>query len=291
MHMAEFTRIVVIYNPKSTGATRERSLRFQRRAQKYLGIPVEIVATLHRGHAEELAKSYAEADDNTMIISCSGDGGYHEVVNGVLTSKKPGAVLGLLPGGNANDHYAHMHSPQLLSRISARDATAVDVLRIRSSAGWERYAHSYVGFGMTAELNEILQRYDFRPFREIGLVVKNIFQTRPVRIEVAGKKERYDSVLLLNTNRMSKFVKTGPAASIQDGKFELVLFKKGSATQLVRHVARAATVGFRNARQTSEFSFTCRQDMPIQMDGEQRQLSKGETIVVESVSLALNCII
>lgn len=289
--MAEFTRIVVIYNPKSTGATRERSLRFQRRAQTYLGIPVEIIATLHRGHAEELARAYAESDDQTMIISCSGDGGYHEVVNGALTSKKPSTVLGLLPGGNANDHYAHMHTPQLLRRISTGQISTIDVLRIRSSAGWERYAHSYVGIGMTAELNEILQRYDFHPLREIHLVVKHIFRTRPVRITVSGKKERYDSLLFLNTNRMSKFVKTGPAASIQDGKFELVLLKKGSVTQIVQHVVRAATVGFRNARQMNSFSFTCRQDMPIQMDGEQRQLSTGETITIEIVPRAINCII
>lgn len=289
--MEQLRRIVVIYNPKSTGATQVRSVRFQRRVEKHLGIPVEIVATLYRGHAEVLAREYAESDTRVMIVSCSGDGGYHEVVNGVLTSKHPSTVLGLLPGGNANDHYAHMHAPQLLRRIARGQTTTIDVLRIRSSRGWECYAHSYVGIGMTAELNEILQRYDFHPLREIGLVVKYIFRTRPVRIEVSGKKERYDSVLFFNTGRMSKFVKTGPNASIQDGKFELVLLKKGSATQIAQHVVRAATVGFRNARQLQKLSFTCRQDMPLQMDGEQRQLTQGETITVECLTQVLSCII
>jgi diacylglycerol kinase family enzyme len=289
--MQDIRRIVVIYNPKSTGWSLEISERFQRRAQRRLGVPVDVVATKRRGHAEKLAAKYADAKDDTMIVSCSGDGGYHEVVNGVLNSKNPAALLGLLPGGNANDHYSHMHTPFLYRRIEEREVTPIDVLRIRSSAGWERYAHSYAGLGMTAELNEVLQHYEFHPLREVGLVVAHILKTRPVAIEVNGKRTRYDNIIFLNAGRMSKFVKTAPNASITDGQFELVLLKKGSAREFARYVVRAATVGMDNAKQRKTFTFTCRQDMAIQMDGEQRQLVKGEKITVTCVPKKLNCII
>lgn len=289
--MYDIRRIVVIYNPKSTGWSLELSERFQRRAKRRLGVPVEIVPTKYRGHAEELARAYAEAKDETMIVCCSGDGGYHEVVNGVLSSKNPSALLGLLPGGNANDHYSHMHTPFLYRRLEACDVTTIDVLRIRSSAGWERYAHSYAGLGMTAELNEVLQNYEFHPLREVGLVVSHILRTRPVVIEVNGKRARYDNVIFLNAGRMSKFVRSAPNASITDGEFELVLLKKGSAREFARYVVRAATVGMDNARPRKTFTFTCRQDMAIQMDGEQRQLLKGEKITVMCIPTKLNCII
>ena len=202
--MRALKRIVVIYNPKSTGWSLELSERFKRRAVRRLKIPVEIMATKYQGHAEALARQFADANDGTMIVSCSGDGGYHEIVNGVLSSKNPSVLLGLLPGGNANDHYAHMHEPFLLKRIAEGQSRLIDVLRVRSSAGWERYAHSYVGLGMTAELNDILSRYDFHPIREVGLVVAHIFQTRPVLIEVYGKKERYDNVLFLECRLLKK---------------------------------------------------------------------------------------
>lgn len=289
--MQDIRRIVVIYNPKSTGWSLELSERFKRRAEKRLDIPVMVVATKRRGHAEQLAKKYADAKDGTMIVSCSGDGGYHEVVNGVLSSKHPSALLGLLPGGNANDHYSHMHVPFLFRRLAAKEVTTIDVLRIRSSAGWERYAHSYAGLGMTAELNEVLQQYEFHPLREVGLVVKHILRTRPVSIEVNGKRARYDNIIFLNAGRMSKFVRTAPNASITDGQFELVLLKKGSATEFARYVVRAATVGMDNAKPRKTFTFKCRQDMAIQMDGEQRQLHTGEKITVTCVPKKLNCII
>jgi len=289
--MHDIRRIVVIYNPKSTGWSLELSERFQRRAERRLDVPVEVVATKHRGHAEELARTYAELNDGTMIVCCSGDGGYHEVVNGVLSSKNPTALLGLLPGGNANDHYSHMHTPFLYRRLAEREITTIDVLRIRSSAGWERYAHSYAGLGMTAELNEVLQHYEFHPLREVGLVVSHILKTRPVIVEVNGKRARYDNIIFLNAGRMSKFVKAAANASITDGQFELILFKKGSATEFARYVVRAATVGMDNAQQRKTFTFTCKQDMAIQMDGEQHQLVKCEKITVTCIPEKLNCII
>lgn len=289
--MHDIRRIVVIYNPKSTGWSLEISERFQRRAKRRLAIPVEIVATKQRGHAERLARKYANANDGTMILSCSGDGGYHEVVNGVLSSRYPSSLLGLLPGGNANDHYSHMHTPFLYRRIEEKEVTSIDVLRIRSSEGWERYAHSYAGLGMTAEINEVLQKYDFHPLREVGLVVTHILRTRPVSIETNGKRVRYDNVIFLNAGRMSKFVRSAPNASITDGHFELVLLKKGSARELARYIVKAATVGIDNARQRKTFSFICLHDMPMQMDGEQRQLKKGEKITVTCVPRKLNCII
>lgn len=289
--MRALKRIVVIYNPKSTGWSLELSERFKRRAVRRLKIPVEIMATKYQGHAEALAHQFADADDGTMIVSCSGDGGYHEIVNGVMFSENPDTLLGLLPGGNANDHYAHMHEPFLYRRIAEGETRMIDILRVRSSEGWERYAHSYIGLGMTAELNDILSRYDFHPIREVGLVVAHIFQTRPVLIETRGKKERYDNVIMLNSGRMSKFVKSGPDAAIDDGRFELVLLKKGSVTQLARHVVRAATVGLDHARQLKTYTFTCRQDMLVQMDGEARQLHKGEKITVTCLPAKLHCII
>lgn len=289
--MSGVGRIVVIYNPKSTGNSYELARRFQRKVRRALDIPVTLVGTKSMGHGETLAKKYAELYEHCMIVVSSGDGGYHEAVNGVLGSARPETVLGLLPGGNANDHYNFIHHGDVVKRIGVGRTQHLDVLKITSSKGWTRYVHSYAGLGLTAQLNDVLSQYDSNPLREAGLVVRHLFEVRPVSVMRRGKRKRLDNLLFLNGGRMSKFVKNDRSASITDGKFEVVEFRGGDIRSLLRHVFRALTIGLDYGRPMKMYTFTCCQNMSMQMDGEQVELHKDERITITVDSKRLRCII
>lgn len=289
--MSEVRRIVIIYNPASTGRSQLTAERFAARIQHRLGMPVELMATERRGHGKVLARKAAQRDRHTMIISASGDGGYHEIVNGILKSRNPDAITGLLPAGNANDHYNFMHHGDVIRRIGARRAEHIDVLCIRSSAGWTRYAHSYAGIGLTSQINDLLKQYEYHPIREFRLAFHQALNIKPIRVTVAGKTKRLDNLLFLNAGRMSKMVKTSGRASISDGKFEIIEIKAGAVIDLARYFFRAITVGVSNAKQARTYEFTCEHNMGLQMDGERKQLHAGETITVTINPRALHCII
>ena len=53
------------------------------------------------GHSMELANEAAN-DGRTLVIAYGGDGTLNQVVNGVLTSKDPHSIIGVIPGGTAN---------------------------------------------------------------------------------------------------------------------------------------------------------------------------------------------
>lgn len=289
--MSEVRRLVVIYNPASTGKSQLTAERFAARIQRRLGLPVELMATEHRGHGEVLARRAAQRDPHTMIISASGDGGYHEVVNGILESRNPDAITGLLPAGNANDHYGFMHHGDVIQRIKSGRAEHIDILTIQSSAGWTRFAHSYAGVGLTSQINDLLKQYEYNPLREFHLAFHKALNITPIRLTVAGKTKRLDNLLFLNAGRMSKMIRTSGRASISDGKFEIIEIKAGAVIDLARYFFHAITFGVSDAKQARTYEFTCEHDMGLQMDGERKQLYAGETITISITPRALHCII
>lgn len=289
--MSEVRRIVIIFNPASTGKSQLTAERFAARVHRRLGLPVELMSTERQGHGKLLARRAAQRDRHTMIISSSGDGGYHEIINGILKSRNPDAVTGLLPAGNANDHYSFMHHGDVIRRIGAGRAEHIDALCIQSSAGWKQYAHSYAGVGLTSQINDVLKQHEYHPLREFRLAFLKALTIKSVRVTVAGKTKRLDNLLFLNAGRMSKMIKTSGRASISDGKFEIIEIKAGAVIDLARYFFRAITVGVNDAKQAKTYVFTCEHDMGLQMDGERKQLHTGETITITIVPRAIHCII
>ena len=67
-----------------------------------------------------------------------------------MRAQQTGAMptTGLLPAGNATDHYHNLHTTDTVKQILTADISEVDLLLIktrRSGKAWERYAHSYIG--------------------------------------------------------------------------------------------------------------------------------------------------
>ena len=154
----KFHTAIVIFNPNSTGNSESNAREFARRLEKAnTNVSVDVIATEYAGHAEKIASEHA-GDAKTLIVSSSGDGGYNEVINGVLKSNGKCAVA-VLPSGNANDHYNALASDDLVANIKRGKTREIEAIKIESRVDgktWQRYAHSYVGFGITPKIGKEL---------------------------------------------------------------------------------------------------------------------------------------
>jgi len=280
-----YTSINIIYNPNSTGAGKEMAQEF--RAKLIESLPkqkVTLTATKYAGHAEKLAYDLASKTKRALIISASGDGGYHEVINGLMKAKAEGAhpIAGLLPAGNANDHYHSLHDTEredLVQSIVSQNERTIDLLTlsaVREGKEFVRYAHSYIGLGLTPKAGHELNKTDLNRLNEVWIVLKVIFDLKPVKLIVNGKRRVYDSLIFSNVGKMSKIMSLSEKSELDDGKFEVAVIYRHTKFQLLRHLLKASTVGLKVNEQYSSFSFQTLRTTLIQLDGEVTRID-GET--------------
>lgn len=282
-------QIYIIYNPKSTGNGKRNANKFaDRLASRAPDLHVELVATTHAGHSTELAKQFAGSQ--VMIVSSSGDGGFNELINGAVTSKYPQTVVGLLPSGNANDHYHYRHQPDVIDRIKLSKVASTDLLKVE----WKdqtRYAHAYVGLGMTATIGDTLTKSDLNPLKEIWLVISHLFHKTPVKITVDGQDQAYDSLVFSVIGRMSKYFTIGGKYRPADGTFDIIRLRQTSFIGTMRWIARHLVRPVEPAVTASQFTFTTRQQTTLQLDGETVDLAAGENVKISCLKSGLKYII
>jgi len=262
------------------------------RALRRAGVPTELRPTKRAHHALHIAEEYADKNPHGMVISSSGDGGYHEVVNGILNSNNPQVVAGVLASGNANDHFNFMHQndKDTIKRIKAGDQQTIDLIKVKTP-NWTRYAHSYVGLGITSQIGKELTKHDLNPFIEILLVLKHIFVIRKVKVRIWGRNRTYDSLVFSNIGKMSKYFTLSNEASATDGKFEITRIKSSAPLGIFRYFFRAGTSRIDIAPQAKRYTFRALRNMHIQLDGEIYTILSGDRVVVTSERQKLRCII
>lgn len=293
--MARYTSITILYNPKATGSG--KALAEQLRLDLRSALPaqeVAVVPTKNLGHAKRLAYKLAHASKRPLIISASGDGGYHEVVNGAMRAQAEGAspTTGLLPAGNANDHYKAIHEHDMVDAIRRGKAKRIDLLQLTYGRRTE-YAHSYIGLGMTARsghaLNVNRERRNW--FMDIVLVARVILFSGPVHLKVNGKLRRCDSIIFSNIGKMSKILSLSDVSHPADGKFEIIAARHHSKLWFILHLAKASTWGLRRKRQITDYTFTTTRRTLVQLDGEVLTIPGDTAVALTVAPKALRCIV
>ena len=71
--MSPFDRVVLIFNPQSTGRAQERAEELRRElGRRVPGLAVNLMPTEHAGHATELSRAVADSG-RPLVVSVSGD--------------------------------------------------------------------------------------------------------------------------------------------------------------------------------------------------------------------------
>ena len=284
-------RVVLIYNPNSTGDAPEvaRALDEQLTG-RFADLPVHVRPTEHAGHARDLARE-AAGEGCPLIVSVSGDGGYNEVVNGIMDAGNPDVTAAVVAAGNANDHRRITKEHPLPEAISLGTVTRMDLLRMTFESGGRRetrYAHSYIGVGLTPVVAVDLEKGNKGSLREIVTVVRTFRRFRPFRIELdSGRRMRIDSLVFANIPQMAKVATLSENGSPDDGRFEVITLAHLSKWRVLGTAVRAATRGLGPQPTAREYGFIALQPMPLQMDGEVLRVEAGSRVRVEIAASAL----
>lgn len=285
----KFHTVILIYNPNSTGDSEKNARQFATDlAERSDNLDIKIVATKRAGHAEDIAKKHAD-DKNLVIISSSGDGGYHEVVNGVMKAKG-NCTVAVLASGNANDHARAVAPDDMVASIIGAKTRTIEMIRVTSkvdSKPWVRYAHSYVGFGLTPQIGKVLT--DVRPnfITEKWHVIKHAFSFRHVAIEADGTVHKYHSLIASTIDRMSKVIKLDQTANFDDGLMEIYESKYMSPFSTFKELLSAGMKGVSRTTRTHSLTITTTKPLLIQLDGEVFTLDRKSSVELTCVKDSL----
>lgn len=286
--MSAYTSISIIYNPNSTGPSQEMAEELKKELfSKCRGLKIKLHATKYAGHAEKIAYECAKASKKPLIISASGDGGYNEVVNGAIRAQNEGAepICAVLGAGNANDHRRTVKKKPLSKAITEEKIEKIDLLAatIKTSGHSRiRYAHSYIGLGLTPVVAVELNKTTLNALNELWIVLKTFYKFRPFKISIKDKIYVLDSIIFTNISEMAKILTLSKSAKIKDGKFEVVTFPHRNKLKLIGRLLKASTYGLEPSKSYETYSFTVFKKMPIQFDGEVEKVEKSSNVTIES---------
>lgn len=289
--MTSFDRIVIIFNPKSTGNARESADELRAELGARLpAVPLELAPTQHAGHARDLARD-AAATGCPLVVSVSGDGGYNEVVNGLMDAGNDLAVCAVRAAGNANDHRRVTRRRPLADAIVAGHVRRLDLLRLTVGSGdgaEVRYAHSYIGVGLTPVVAVDLEKGGKGSWREIASVVRGFSRFRPFPIRLEdGRRRRIDSLVFANIDEMAKYARLSESGTPDDGRFEVITQRQTGKLRVLATAVRAATRGLGPQPSATHYGFTTLAPMPLQLDGELMELEADTPVAVDIAPLAL----
>lgn len=296
--MNVFDHIAIIYNPNSTGDAPQMAKDLAREIKKNhtsIGVNATLTPTERAGHAIELSRNITREYKRPLIVSVSGDGGYNEIVNGAMQGKTQkntfNPVVAVVGAGNANDHRRVMRSEPLIDLIVKANIRSFDLLSLEASSRnfkLQRYAHSYIGFGITPEVGNELNKREVNLWAEIRMILKTYHVYAPFKIERGGATYLLDNLLFANINEMAKIIKLDEDNTVQDGKFELIELRHRSKIHMLGTLLKAAALGFSHPPSYKTYSLKVLNTLPIQLDGEIEKLPKGTTVTVTSKHKAID---
>lgn len=300
--MKVFDHIALIYNPKSTGDAPKMAKDLADSINGHYEIIQKkaiLYPTKRQGHAVEISSDIASKYARPLIISISGDGGYNEVINGVMEARKlfpaQRPVLAVMAAGNANDHKRVVRGDTPLIRLIKSPKTApIDIISLSAKSSdfhLLRYAHSYIGFGLTPSVGHEINQHSKSRWNEIRLTLRTVGKFKPISIIRNNKTSRIDSIIFANINEMAKVVKLDNKKSIQDGRFEVVVVNHRGKLRLITSLLSALIHGFSKQPSYSSYSFHTLETQPAQLDGEIEELSPESDIVIRSHRHAIETLV
>lgn len=284
----DYTAVGIIYNPISTGdAPNMAAELYEQLKPALLDVSVKLYETKHENHGEEIAYKLAAATQQPLIISVSGDGGYNDVINGVIRAMNEHGtqpICAVRGAGNANDHRRTIKELPLFDAIMTKNVKLLDVLRIEvtplSGKPTIFYAHSYVGLGLTPEVADELNKQKLNPWLEMKLVIESFAKFEPFTIEVDGEHKEYDNLIFGNINQMAKVATLSPEGRPDDGLFEVIVTPHTNKLQLLATAAKAALTHLEPDKRAKKFEFKTVSPLKMQLDGEVQELLADSKVTV-----------
>jgi YegS/Rv2252/BmrU family lipid kinase len=277
--MAELPRLIV--NPRAGHklglATNTSTREMVERALRAAGVSFLVAETRGPGHATELAHA-AVVDGCQLVIAAGGDGTVTEVAESLVNTS---ATLGVMPLGSIMNIGRTLCIPRDLHQaanvIAEGDILAMDAGRVR-----RRLFLEAGGIGLAAGLFGYFNRLDSGHGRLGGVVPAALRFLRGLgnpRLIIVADGRRFDvrapMVSVSNAPFVGAAYALAPDARVDDGLFDVVIFRNVSVPRMLLHLVSVAggrrlppPPGVQLVRARSvRFALRRRRPLPVHADG------------------------
>ena len=279
--MQEKQRVLFIVNPISGGIDKTDIVDQVKERMKKTRAEIYIYYTSGENDKEEVSKIVDDFEPQRILIT-GGDGSIKLIAEVLQNREVP---IGLIPAGSANGLAENLELPSttemLLDIAFGNNFVEVDCIMIND----ELCLH-ISDIGLNAALIKNYEEGNVRGklgyiIQSIPTLIKSDFPFR-FKLQINGKTIRREAVLLAiaNAKKYGTGSKINPQGKFNDGKFEILVFKKFDIPQILRTFQEdfEPDTDFLEIFPATEVSIECEKNVPFQIDGEYR----GEICKVEA---------
>ena len=261
---------VVILNPAARG---ERATRLRARIEALTHGAV-LRTTSRSGEAESLARTAAE-EGFAVVVAAGGDGTVNEVVNGLAGTE---TTLGLLPLGTMNVFANELGLPASDLDRCWKIICEEEMRRVDLPSANGKHFVQLAGVGLDAQAVRETSRAFKRNFGPLSYLISaaQIAAREPPRLIIQSEHavSEEGSFVLVGNGRLYG----GPfpffkQAVIDDGLFDVLVFKRLNYLQMVRYLqdvifSSQITSPEVEYFQTTSLRVSSDADVPVEVDGE-----------------------
>ncbi len=227
------------------------------------------------------AASEACKNEYDIIAAIGGDGTVNEVVNGIMANEfRP--KLAVYPAGTANDFANYLKIPRVMkefAKIIIREKT----IKIDVGLAGDRYFLNVAAAGLltdvaykvSSEAKTVLGKFAYY-LEGLKELPRQIFEPIKITLKIDDIEEEREILFFLvaNTPSVGGFKYVAPEASIDDGKFDLLIVEKSQFIDVASIFFMALSGSHTNHPnlqyiQTDSFSVYCDGNIYVDLDGEQ----------------------
>ena len=242
---ASFQRALVVANPVSgqgKGASLGRELA---EGLRRCGVPTELLLTTAAGDATAACAELPEGTD--LVVSVGGDGTLREVLTGLGRRSDRGAAIrvGVLPMGTGNALGKDLGLPRDVDRaldvMLRGHSVLMDVADVNGQLSFLVTGvgpdAAVVGDVHRRRVHGKLSKWSYVP---AAIRTYLTFKPVPLSVEVDGEplSGTFSQVLVSNTIYYGGVARIAPDRLLDDGKFEVFLFRRGDKLSLLLYTVR-----------------------------------------------------
>lgn len=239
-------RARIIYNPTSGREAMRSDLVDILAVYEQAGYETSAFATTPAPNSAKNEATRAAKEGFDLIVAAGGDGTLNEVINGIAgLEKRP--TLAIIPAGTTNDYARAL-------RIPRDDPIAAAKLILRKNKKFkidlgqagDNYFMNIAAGGTLTELTYEVPSQMKSLFGYLAYLAKGaelLPRVKPVEMNIKYDDHEYKGkasmILIALTNSVGGFEQIVPDASLDDGKFTMIIVKESSLAGMMRLMAKA----------------------------------------------------
>lgn len=242
-------RCRIIYNPTSGREAMKNNLVDILNILERAGYETSAYATTPEPNSAKNEAERAAKAGFSLIVAAGGDGTINEVVNGIAPLKhRP--KLGIIPAGTTNDYARALKIPREDPIGAAKVIAKGQTIKMDIGEAGKNWFVNIAAGGLLTELTYGVPSQVKSLFGYLAYLVKGaelLPQIKPIKMHLEYDGGTYDGkasmFFLALTNSIGGFEQIVPDASLDDGKFTLIVVKTSNLIEILQLITMVLNGG------------------------------------------------